>query len=256
MITNRSWSAYPNTYRAAEMRQLARWIQTNSSGSVVGLAGAGKSNLLGFLCHRPDALQSYLTPSDKSFALIPVDLNNLPANNLATLYRVILRAFYEARHQFETSIQETIATLYHDNRSTRDPFLSQSALRELLLLFQARQMRIVLVLDRFDKFCQQASLSMTDTLRGLRDSFKDTLSYIAGMRQEVVYLSDPLILGELYEILDTHVCWVGSMNEADAHKLIAEETLLAATPPTEADISSLLNLSGGHPAQNAPFNPA
>jgi hypothetical protein len=246
--TNRSWSAYPNTYCAAEMQQLARWIQTNSSGSVVGLAGAGKSNLLGFLCHRPDALQNYLAPSDKSVALIPVDLNNLPANNLATLYRVILRSFYEVQHQFETPLQETITALYHDHRSTRDAFLAQSALRELLLLFQAHQMRVVLVLDRFDKFCRQATLPMTDTMRGLRDSFKDTLSYIAGMRQEVVYLSDPTVLGELYELLDTHVCWVGSMDEADARRLIADETLLAATPPTEADIRSFLNLSGGHPA--------
>jgi len=106
----------------------------------------------------------------------------------------------------------------------------------------------VLVLDRFDGFCQTATLQMLDTLRGLRDSFKDTLCYIVGTRQEMVYLFDPAALGEMYEILDTHVCWVGPMNESDARQLIAEETHIAPSPPDEAEVSRLLTLTGGYPA--------
>jgi hypothetical protein len=230
------------------MKRLARWILTNTSGSVVGFAGVGKSNLLSFLCNRPDALQEYVPQLDRQVAPIAVDLNNLPANNLATLYRFILRSFFEAREQFDAPMQAKIAELYAEHRTNRDPFLSQSALRELLLLFQASQIRIILVLDRFDKFCRRASPQMTDTLRGLRDSFKETLSFIVGMRQEVVYLSDPTVLGELYEILDTHVCWVGPMDEVDARKLILEETRLASRPPSEADISDLLALTGSYPS--------
>jgi hypothetical protein len=47
------------------------------SGAVVGLAGAGKSNLLGFLCGRPEVVRSYLAPP-ASVVLVPADLNNLP----------------------------------------------------------------------------------------------------------------------------------------------------------------------------------
>ena len=75
----RSWTAYPPSYRANEMTVLARWVQAAESGSVIGLAGAGKSNLLGFLCHRPQVLRSYLPDGIPPIALIGVDLNNLPA---------------------------------------------------------------------------------------------------------------------------------------------------------------------------------
>ena len=248
MASSRSWKAYAPTYRAREMQILAGWILAGQSGSVIGLAGAGKSNLLGFLCHRPEVLQSYLPSQADPVALVPVDLNNLPSNTLATFYRVILRSFYEVRDRFDQALQQTITDLYQENRSARDPFLPQSGLRELLLQFQNQRTRVVLVMDRFDKFGQTATPQMLDTLRGLRDSFKDILCYIVGMRQEMIYLFDPSALGEMYEILDTHVCWVGPMDEPDARRLIVEETHTLPTPPTEADVTHLLALTGGYPA--------
>jgi hypothetical protein len=248
MAVSRSWKAYRLTYRAEQMQTLAGWILAGVSGSVVGLAGAGKSNLLGFLCHRTEALQSYLAPQAGLVALIPVDLNNLLSNTLATFYRVILRSFYEVRDRFDQSLQQAITDLYRENRAASDPFLPQSALRELLLQFQTQRVQVVLVLDPFDRFAQTATPQMLDTLRGLRDSFKDTLCYIVGTRQEVIYLFDPAALGEMYEILDTHVCWVGPMNESDARQLIAEETHIALAPPNEAEVSHLLTLTGGYPS--------
>jgi DNA-binding winged helix-turn-helix (wHTH) protein len=228
------------------MSILVGWIEAGLSGSVVGAAGIGKSNLLGFLCHRPDALRQYLAPDAPATALISVDLNNLPADDTATLYRVILRSFYESSKQFDAPLQEIITSLYQENRTARDPFLPHSALRELILAFQEQQIQVALILDRFDRFYQDVAPEMTYTLRGLRDSFKDTVCYIAGMRQEVGYLSDPAALGELYELLDTNICWVQPMCEADAREMIAGQSSLGPAP-SEDDICQFLALSGGHP---------
>lgn len=248
MPASRSWSQYQLDYRKREMQILAGWIWAGASGSVVGSAGTGKSNLLGFLCHRPDALEQYLPADSMARALIPVDLNNLPADDISTLYRVILRSFFESRDQFEASLQEIITTLYLENRAAQDPFLPHSALRELILDLQKRRIRVVLVLDRFDRFYQDVAPEMTGTLRGLRDSFKDTVCYIVGMRQEVSYLANPAALGELYELLDTYVCWVQPMDEADARQLIADETSDGHETLDEADIWRILDLTGRHPA--------
>lgn len=129
MASKRAWEAYPSTYRAREMKILSSWIQAGESGSAIGLAGAGKSNLLGFLSHRPEMIvEQYLT----------------------------------------------------------DPFLSQSALREALFWFQEKEIRLALILDPFDQFCQDAPTQVLDNLRGLRDSFKNTLSYLTGLRKETI----------------------------------------------------------------------
>jgi hypothetical protein len=218
---------------------------------MIGLAGAGKSNLLGFLSHRPEVMSAYLGDSFTKLALVLVDLNNLPASDLATFYRVILRSLYEAGGQLatlEATLAPAIETLYRKVEDKADPFLAQSALRETLLLFKDQHIRLVLVLDPFDQFCQVATTSMLDNLRGLRDSFKTTLSYLIGLRREVGYLRDPVELGELYEIVDTHQCWLGPMEWDDARWVIGQVELATGQTFAEAHLEQLIEVAGGYPA--------
>jgi hypothetical protein len=240
----RRWRSYADGYRSEEVATLADWIGRGVSGSVVGLGGAGKSNLLGFLCGRPDVLANALGPEVPAVAVL-VDLNDLPADDLATFHRVILRAFHEARDRLEPELAACVAALYAEHRAAQDPFLTQSALRECLFALTGRDIRVALVLDRFDRFCAEPPPRLTDTLRSLRDTFKGQLVYLMGMRQPVRYLSDPALLGELYEVLDSHVCWVGPLGEDDARRVVAEELDGAVDPHTAARI---VELAGGYPA--------
>jgi DNA-binding winged helix-turn-helix (wHTH) protein len=248
MAVNRSWEAYPASYRAKEMQTLANWILSGESGSVVGLVGCGRSNLLGFLCYRPEVLPTYLPSRARPFALIPVDLNDMPADDLSTLYRIILRSFDRVRDRFKPLLQQTVTDLYRETRGCQDPFLPQSALHELLLQFQDQDIQVVLVLNQFDRFCENATSHMLNTLRGLRDNFKDTLCYIVGMCQEVAYLPDMAALGDMYELLDSHVCWVGPMNDTDARFVISQNTYAATDPPNEAEMTAMLRLAGNFPS--------
>jgi len=248
MMTPRRLSQFPEYYRAKEMQVIADWLLAGESGSVVGLPGCGRSNLLEFLCHRPDILsKSYLPKAADPIALIPVDLNHLPANNSATLYRVLLRAFYWVRERFNANVKERIARLYLENRATLDPFLSQSALHEMLFTFQAQQTQVVLVLNHFDQFCDEADARLLNTLRGLRDSFKETLCFVVGMTKTVMYLSKREVLGDMYELLDSNVCWVGAMGEKDARHVINQATRTASTAPIEHEIAHMLRLTGRFP---------
>lgn len=251
MVSKRAWETYPRTYRAREIEILADWIRAGESGSVVGLAGAGKSNLLGFLCHQPQTIAERYLQNSFKLALILVDLNNLPGNDLSTSYRVILRSLYEARVQLATieeSLPDSVQDLYRKVEDNTDPFMSQSALREVLLSFREKGARLVLVLDPFDRYCRTVTTQVLDTLRGLRDSFKTTLSYIVGLRHELAYIRDPLELGELYEILDTHVCWLGPMQREDARWVISqvEEEMDQSFDDEQAEW--LIHLTGGYPA--------
>lgn len=235
------WAALPHSYRATEMAQIADWIAQGESGTILGLAGAGRSTLLNFLCYRPDALQAYLSPQRKTIVLVPVDLNNLPNSRLDTLYRVILRSFFEYRSHFESVHASLIQETYRKHEANRDPFLSQSGLRELLQQLETDGQQTVLLMNRFDRFCQEATPQMTTTLRGLRDSFKDSLSYIVGMRQEIVYLSHLPSLEPVRGILDTFVCWVGPLNQADAQNMLPSGL-------SQHDVKTLWKLTGGFPS--------
>jgi hypothetical protein len=242
------WAKFPSSYRAQEITILTDWLVAGESGAVIGLPGAGRATLLGFLCHRLDVLRTALADYDHPIVLVPVDLINLPDNNLATLYRAILRSFFEVQYQFDNSLQPLIHDLYRKTEAGRDPFLPQSALRELLLVLQAQEIRVALVMDRFDRFCQTATPRMTNTLRGLRDSFKETLCYIVSLPQEIGYFSHLESVAPLRGILDTRVCWVGPLSESDARHMIAYRTRRLAQPLSESTVVRLMAITGRYPS--------
>ena len=248
MMGKQPWADYPLTFRAREMHTIASWLTTNSSGSLLGPDGVGKSDFIGFLCNRPDALAHYLPPDFEAVTLLALDLNTLPARSLSALYRVMLRTFYEARHRFTPEHGTLIEQLYIENRTAADPFLAQSALRELLAHFQATEARIVIVLDRFDTVCRMLTPEMSDSLRGLRDSFKRTLSYIACLREGHIYLPHSEVLGDLYRLLDAHTCYLGPLTADDAAATIWRRIGRLPRLPNDAEVAHLVALTGGYPA--------
>ncbi len=85
-------------------------------------------------------------------------------------------------------------------------------------------------------------------LRSLRDAFRETLVYFAGMRQAIMYMPEPEVLGDLYYLLDTHVCWIGAMRPADAQRFVAQELGRVKQTASEDEIALLLALTGCYPA--------
>jgi DNA-binding winged helix-turn-helix (wHTH) protein len=247
MPHHRAWTDYHPDYRAPQMRTLADWIAAGQSGSVVGMGGAGKSNLLGFLAHRPEVLDGYLPDGERALAVL-VDLNILPAADLATVYRLFLRSFHQLRSRLDAPLAAEIERTFTAQLTERDPFVVHTALLDWLTQLTDSGLQVALVMDRFDRFAEHATPELTDSLRAIRDAFKGRLCLLAGMRQPAAYLPDPSVLGELQELLDTRICWVGTMNDADARRMIGEETALADPQPAEDEMTALVELTGGYPA--------
>src|SRR5512137_1067232 len=74
------WDSYPPHYRAREVLAIVTAIQAGECVAVMGLSGAGKSNLLGFLAH---------TRSTPAQPLVPVDCNHLPESTPPALFQQI-----------------------------------------------------------------------------------------------------------------------------------------------------------------------
>lgn len=245
--TGTPWQNFPPTYRSQELCTLAQWIRAGASGAVLGPRGVGRSNLLGFLCHRPDVLGQLLDPTTLPVAFVPVDLGDLPTAELGDFYRVLLRAFYEVGHHFPDAVDDHIAGTYRAHRGESDAFLCQSALREVLYACQKEGLRVVMVVDRFDAFAPLLTPAMAQALGVLHDTFRDTLLYIVGIRQSLAYLTDLALDDDLYRLLTTHICYLGPLNEADARQQIQRRTAPATTPPTKQAIQTMLALTGGYP---------
>jgi len=175
------WDTYPDHYRSQEILMILKAVQAGECVSLVGLSGAGKSNLLGFMAHR--------VMQGPRFCL--VDCNDLPAANAASLFSAMIESMGE------------------------DPLIQADA--RLIIRVVEKHLResstgICFLFDRFDLFngTSPEQISLTSNLRALRDHFKYTLTYITATRTPLQSSS------ELAELFSGNICWLGSLSREDA----------------------------------------
>ena len=204
------WASYAPTYRASEMRTLAGWIASGASGSSWGWVAWAIQLVDGFSCKNPEALQSYLPDVSQPIVWF---------RSISTIYPAIIWPTCIAR-SCTPSTGFASGSPRHWPRSppicisnigrSLDPFLTQTAALRIAAGVSARagargaghkSLRSLLRSEH--------AADGQHAAQPARPSSRRTLSYIVGMRQEVAYLPDPAILGDMYELLDSQpATWV------------------------------------------------
>jgi len=171
------WNSYPFDYREKEVQRVLAAVRAGECVSVVGLSGAGKSNLMGFLANRLDAF-----PHPNAL----VDCNRLRKNASDELFQLIRRALGE-------------------NASAADEFDALDMLIEKRLA--ENDDKLALLLDRFEILADDSAIA--SNLRALRDAHKYQLTFVTATRRPL----DPT--SELAELFFGHTIWLGPLSQRD-----------------------------------------
>ncbi|MEZ4706214.1 MAG: winged helix-turn-helix domain-containing protein [Caldilineaceae bacterium] len=243
------WRDFPQTYRQEQIATVAAWAQSGESGVLVGGAGMGKSNLLGFLTTRPDALQLHMPAHAADTHIIRFDSNSLPAFTVAYFYRGLLFALREGAGQFGAECFDAVEAIIQAQADWNDAFLVHAALVQAhAAILQRTAGRLLWLLDRFDEACAQLDVQALNTLRNLRDRFKGRLCYVMATRQPLARLRDPAEFDELYELFAGRTGWVGCMVERDVRWVASQMAERLHTTFSDMQVQQLQAVTGGLPA--------
>ena len=242
------WAEFPVTYRQELVHTILSWVRVGESGSIVGMSGAGKSNLLGFLASRPDAAQPLLGDAVADTCFLLLDANLLPALTRTAFYREMLQSLHRQRLCLPESLQDE-ASNYQGHIDSRDDLLLLSAVRDVHRVFcYEGGKRVVWLIDRFDEACRRLDAQFFNSLRALRDEFKGQLCYVVATRHPLPRLRDPAEIDEFYEIAAANTCWLGPMVERDASWVARQMAARFGTTFAEEDVARVLGLTGRLPA--------
>ena len=207
------WDSYPDNYRSAEIQEILSAVQAGECVSLIGLSGAGKSNLLGFLVHR--------VTSDVRFVMI--DCNLLSAADPNSLLATILEGF--------GAPISTSATL-------------PSVIKALRTELENSNRKLCLVFDRFDLFTSQFDTGRVifNNLRALRDNFKYDLTYLLSTR----FPLEPE--NELAELFLAHMLWLGPLSTSDARWSTLQFAARHNLQWKDEIVNEIVSLSGGYPS--------
>jgi len=219
------WDSYPPDYRAAEVRAITVATRAGECVSVVGLSGAGKSNLLGFLANRQSMAEH---------AFAHVDCNRLQRPEPAALFRLIRRTLADSPlppgEGLGVRVSDELDALDAAiERRLKDAGSSLSLALDVSLLF-----------SRFDDLARDPAFS--GNLRALRDAHKYRLTFVTATR----HLLPPHT--ELSELFYAHTLWLGPLSESDARWNVARYAERKGLKWDDAICQSLISASRGYPS--------
>ncbi len=205
------WETYPQDYRQTETARLLAAVRAGECASVIGLSGAGKSNLLGFLAHRASWAGQFVL----------VDGNRLPHPSAEAFYGVLTQSL---------GFPAPEGTAY---------LALEGAVSHGLARHPAG---LCLLLDRFDALDGEAALAAARNLRALRDAHKYTLTFVTATRRPL----DPHT--ELAELVFGNTLWLGPLSPGDTDWNIHEYARRKGQVWDTITIVAIRSLSGGYPA--------
>jgi DNA-binding winged helix-turn-helix (wHTH) protein len=206
------WDTYPANYRENEVRQILAAVRAGECVSILGLSGAGKSNLLAFIAHREDAF-----PHPTAL----VDCNRLSETTPEGLFHLMRRSIGDS----ETASDELAA-------------LGSSIQRRL----EEGPSSLSILLDRFDALTELSNPQLSSNLRSLRDDFKYKLTFVTATRRPLDKLN------EFAELFYAHTIWVGSLSESDVRWNITRYAQRTGQIWDEEVVQAMIQFSWGYPS--------
>lgn len=211
---------YPPQYRQKEVQVILAAASAGECGQVLGLSGAGKSNLMSFIVqHGNDPETAGKFTGRIHFVLI--DCNRLPGPAAGDLL-------------------QTAASSIH---SPIDGYGFEALERAVGSFFKEDHRKLCLLIDRFDLFTGSPELPiLLSNLRALRDTYKYRLCYVITSRKPI----DPH--SELAELFYANTIWLGAMSEPDARWNIIRFATRRRLEWGEQEINLLMDISGRYPS--------
>ncbi len=218
------WDNYPADYRGAERAEIAASVRRGECVAVVGLSGAGKSNLLGYIAHRVE---------NAPVRYVLVDGNRLGEPSAEGLLRLMRQRLAGSTAELaeepplEALERAVGAALAHSGHSGRG------------LCFLLDLSRLA---GPDGRLLGEANGGLPGNLRALRDAFKYRLTYVTATRRP--WAAD----NELAELFFGQTLWLRPLSDTDAAWNVDRYAQRAGLAWNAEARARIVSLSGGYPS--------
>ncbi len=241
-MKNSRTRSQPIIFRQEEVGYVMERWRASDSCSLIGVGSVGKSNLLQHLAD-PEVQSYYMkdVAEGKVFKAIIIDpsmLGPLPSDTADAEqvrcwagYELMMHRLFLAFYPFDVLGADDARLFYETYQTLQDgnnPLYAYMGLRYFELgleLFMKRGIQIVFMFDEFEEMLRELPVKFFLTLRGLRDSNKNQLSYLTFTRATIPEIAEnigvhPLDIEPFAELFTDNVYYVGPYNETDARDML------------------------------------
>lgn len=246
----------PIDFRSRVCAEILSTVAKGESCTVIGVGSSGKSNVARHIVDgevRARALGAAGAKTLGVYCNFGDYASSTPQSLQLVLLEAIRRAAFPGGEKPEGAALRAEITRLWEMATVADAALRVFAyLRDAvdLVLNRGGVDRIFFVLDDFDKALASATPAALNSLRKLRDDFKNRLAYVVVAWKELQFTRKPTTdYKDFYELVCNRVHPVGPYDAADAQRMIDRLASGASGAPRvwpAAERDRMVWLSGGH----------
>ncbi len=242
-------SLYPPTTRSREIQMLIPYLEKGLSVQLVGLPGAGKSNVMRLLAYNKEARFKNFGEYEKFLHFVYIDCAEIKDKPLYDITKFILISLsFTLGERRMTEESQVINDYLKEGLEMQDEMMLFQALkRSLDYLSIEKKLTINLLFDRFDSIVSDVTPQFFTNLRVLRNHVKYRFGCIFSLTRPLEDQVDPILLSDYHDLVAENVVY-NKLYDEDWINFRVSYIERAARKTLEPSMKDeILRLTGGHP---------
>lgn len=241
-------SLYPEDVMYEEIDRLFSFIKSGNSCQLLGLPGAGRSELLEILAYNKKVREKHLGDNSKYVHVMLVDFSEIRKRPLFDAMKILFlsltdslreRGMMEEYKRVNDSLREAL--------SFGDELVLFQELKQVVdYLALEKKLTLVFLFNRFEEYIPSVTSEFFRNLRVLRNRAKFRFSVLFSINRSLEELLDPLLLSDFYEFVAGHLVYMRFYDEAATNFLISYLEKLTGKKLERGVYKEILRLTGGY----------
>lgn len=239
---------YPQNSREKELKELILLLKKGASAQVIGLAGVGRSNMLGFLPYNKTIRTHHLKDLERWYHFVYMDFSEVKNRGLADTIKFMLvsLSYSLQEREFEAEAKK-INDILKNTIDLRDELILFQSLKQAIdYLAIEKELTVLFIFDRFDQYIPQVTEQFFINLKIMRDRAKYRFGAIFSVSRPLEDTVGPLTLSTFYEFVAGNVVYLSILDIPGLEFRISYLEKTIGQKLDDKVKNKILDLTGGH----------
>lgn len=238
---------YPDTAFSGEIKQILSYVKSGKSCQLLGLPGAGRSELLELLAYNKNVRNKHLGDNSELVHFVFVDFSEIQKRSLFDCFKFLFLNLADSlRSRGLGEEYKKVNDIFRESLSFGDELVLFQGLKQSVdYLALEKKLTLIFLFSRFEEYIPSVQADFFRNLRVLRDRAKYRFSVVFSINRPIESLLDPMTFSEFYEYAGGNFVYIKFYDEAATQFLVSYLEKLTGKKLEKNAAAEILKTTGG-----------
>ena len=239
---------YPDNSRELELSKVAQFLKEGTSCQVIGMPGAGRGNVVGFLAYNKAIREKHLGHLSQWFHFVMVNFSEVRNKPLFEVTKLMFLELVDSLEERGKKVEYTIVSdIFKNALSFQDELVLFQALKKAIdYLSIDKELTVIFLFERFETYISALTADFFNQLRVLRSRAKYRFSVIFSLTRPLEELIDPTLMADYYEFLAGHHVYLSLYDKPGLTFRLEYLAKVSGKTIDPQFVENVLQLTAGH----------